>query len=379
MTTAHWSRSFKSSQNTSTDIAIVGAGYAGLSTAYWLSEMKPDLKITIIDRGFLGAGASGRNAGFLTKGSAAFYRSLSNDWGLAKAKEIYQFAGDSLKEAYNHILKDSAEIEFEKTNSFTFSKRDEDFNPSDFNFSWVSQEKLPSQLLRRFEGGYSNGPEYKINPLQLLLVLRKKLEQRGVKILEGVSGFSLFEEGILTEVSQIKAKKVILTLNGYFPQFHTSFKNIITPRRAQMLAVQLKDPLDCPSLYYDPAHRVYWRMTKDNVLLIGGKRLLDAEGETGDFEKLSSLIQNGLESYVTDTLGLEYEIRQRWSGIMAFTEHELPFITKITAPVESYAMGGFSGHGMGFGFKSGKEMAEIVCGKKAESFFTSFAKVNISL
>lgn len=379
MTTAHWSRNLKSSQDTSSDIVVVGAGFAGLSTAFWLSEMKPDLQITIIDRGYLGSGASGRNAGFLTKGSAAFYRSLSQDWGPAKAKEIYQFAEKSLSDTYHHVLKNSTDIQYEKTSSFTLCQREESFDPSIFDFSWQDQEKLPSQLRKRFVGGYTNGPEYKINPLQLLLTLRKKLEARGVKILEGVSAFEVTDDGILTEVSLIKAKQVVLAMNGYFPQFHNSFKGLITPRRAQMLAVRLSSSLECPSLYYDPADRVYWRMSSDNILLIGGKRLLDPEGETGDFEKLSSIIQRGLESYLKDKLELDFEISQRWSGIMAFTEHELPFITEVNAPIKAYAMGGFSGHGMGFGFRSGKEMAEIVCGVKPESFFSTFAKVSIGL
>lgn len=379
MTTAHWSRNLQSSQNASSDIVIVGAGFAGLSTAFWLSEMKPDLQITIIDRGFLGSGASGRNAGFLTKGSAAFYRSLSQDWGPAKAKEIYQFAESSVGDTYEYILKSSFDIEYEQTTSFTFCQPEKSFDSSSFNFTWVNQEKLPSQLAERFTGGYINGPEYKINPLQLLLTLRKKLEARGVKILERVSAFEITEDGILTEISKITSRKVILALNGYFPQFHNCFQTLITPRRAQMLAVKLSSSLDCPSLYYDPAERVYWRMASENILLIGGKRLLDPEGETGDFEKLSSVIQSGLESYLKNKLALDFEISQRWSGIMAFTEYELPFITKMNAPLEAYAMGGFSGHGMGFGFKSGKEMAEVVCGVKPESFFSTFAKVNINL
>jgi glycine/D-amino acid oxidase-like deaminating enzyme len=64
---------------------------------------------------------------------------------------------------------------------------------------------------------------------------------------------------------------------------------------------------------------------------------------------------------------------------MGFTEHELPFVTKVQAPLESFVVGGFSGHGMGLGFHTAREVAELVCGKKDESFFSQFKRIKINL
>lgn len=51
-------------QDVACDVAIVGAGYTGLWTAYYLLKTKPDLRITIIDREYIGFCASGRNGGW---------------------------------------------------------------------------------------------------------------------------------------------------------------------------------------------------------------------------------------------------------------------------------------------------------------------------
>ncbi|MGC4234401.1 MAG: FAD-binding oxidoreductase, partial [Niabella sp.] len=51
------------------DIIIVGAGFTGLWTAFYLKQKYPSKKITIIERGPVPAGASGRNAGFACFGS----------------------------------------------------------------------------------------------------------------------------------------------------------------------------------------------------------------------------------------------------------------------------------------------------------------------
>jgi glycine/D-amino acid oxidase-like deaminating enzyme len=388
MTTSHWLRphSFKT-PDSSTDLLIVGGGYVGLSTAYWITELRPDLRVTVIDRMSCGAGASGRNAGFLTMGSASFYKGLSTKWGDDRAREIFHFAAESLELVYQHILKVSPEIKFERTSSMTLFRSEEQlsewnksgFKPENFNFNWSEGSSLPVPLQSKFFGSLEASPEYKVNPVQLLSSLKGLLESRKVQFIENSSAFELHPEGVMTELNFIKAHQVILALNGYFPQFHTAFKGAITPRRAQMLAVEFDGDFECPSLYYDPPERVYWRKTQDKILVIGGKRLLDEEGETGDFEKISPKIQRGLEEYLRDYLCLNYRVINRWSGTMGFTEHELPLVGKINAPLETYVIGGFSGHGMGLGFRSGLDMAQLVLGLSKESFYAKFKEPSFNL
>ncbi|RUZ68375.1 FAD-dependent oxidoreductase, partial [Mesorhizobium sp. M7A.F.Ca.US.007.01.1.1] len=50
------------------DVCIVGAGYTGLWTAYYLKKADPSIRIAIVEREFAGFGASGRNGGWLSGG-----------------------------------------------------------------------------------------------------------------------------------------------------------------------------------------------------------------------------------------------------------------------------------------------------------------------
>ena len=388
MTTSHWLRKHSfSTPDISTDVLIVGGGYVGLSTAYWLTEMRPDLKITVLERSHCGAGASGRNAGFLTKGSASFFKSLTQKWGHDQAQAIYQFSEESLDLVHQHILKASPEIKFERSSSMTLFQTEKqyqewtskEFTPGEFKFDWRERDKLPQPLQAKFFGALENTPEYKINPIQLLDSIKKLLEARKVQIIENVSAFELTQDGVQTEVNTIRAKQTVLALNGYFQQFSALFKDVIVPRRAQMLAVEIEEEFNCPALHYDPPERVYWRKSQDKVLVIGGKRLLDEPGEVGDFEKISPIIQRGLEQYLKEQLNLKYKVIHRWSGTMGFTDHELPLISKVSAPNETFIVGGFSGHGMGLGFRSAMDVAELVTGQKSESFFAPFKKVDFKL
>ena len=53
------------------DVCIVGAGYTGLWTAYYLKKADPSLRIAVLEARFAGFGASGRNGGWLNDGSRA--------------------------------------------------------------------------------------------------------------------------------------------------------------------------------------------------------------------------------------------------------------------------------------------------------------------
>ena len=46
------------------DVAIVGAGYSGLWTAYYLTALEPGIRVAIVEAEFAGFGASGRNGGW---------------------------------------------------------------------------------------------------------------------------------------------------------------------------------------------------------------------------------------------------------------------------------------------------------------------------
>ena len=55
---------------------IIGAGYTGLWTAYYLKKANPDLNVLVLEKEFAGFGASGRNGGWLTGGFAWNHESI---------------------------------------------------------------------------------------------------------------------------------------------------------------------------------------------------------------------------------------------------------------------------------------------------------------
>ena len=66
--------------DTTADIAIVGGGYTGLWTAYFLKQIQTDLDVVLVEAKHIGHGASGRNGGWLM-GALEGYDAFTDDSG----------------------------------------------------------------------------------------------------------------------------------------------------------------------------------------------------------------------------------------------------------------------------------------------------------
>ena len=78
------------------DVAIVGGGFTGLWSAYYLKRAQPDLRVTVVEREIAGYGPSGRNGGWVSSGiagSAALYRRRRGDDAVRRATARDVFDG----------------------------------------------------------------------------------------------------------------------------------------------------------------------------------------------------------------------------------------------------------------------------------------------
>lgn len=77
------------------------------------------------------------------------------------------------------------------------------------------------------------------------------------------------------------------------------------------------------------------------------------------------------DTYFPQTRGLR--VLQRWSGVMAFSPDALPFIGKVPELPGCYWTTGFAGHGMAYGFRFGRLLAELTLGDAHPEGFDLFS------
>src|SRR5215469_2840891 len=95
------------------DVCIVGGGYTGLWTAYYLAGARPDLRVVVLEAAFAGFGASGRNGGWVTAESIgareAYARGPS---GVAGARALEAALRATLDEIERVCIAESIECDF---------------------------------------------------------------------------------------------------------------------------------------------------------------------------------------------------------------------------------------------------------------------------
>lgn len=366
------------------DVLIVGAGIAGLSTAYWIEQSDPTLKICIVDRGLIGSGASGRNAGFVTCGSAEHFEKLFTQFGLQKATEIWKFSELNRDLLLEHIIQDDAElVDFKMTGSCTVSPSEDAWSRYHQIYSRMDSAGLDVELITDKElerdygvNGFYGAIQYKndgfVHPLKLLKKIRSKLRNTSFYLNHAVEKINEHDLHVTLEVratsaSSIKlltAKKVAFCLNGFAGNLLPEFKNVIRPQRGQILLTE-KLPQFVRGPCYLTKHLCYFRQLPTGELLVGGFRNVDIENENTDLEEITDVIQNALthftKNYFKQT-GDSIRIERRWSGIMGFSPDGQMIIGSLSRRPRSFIMTGCSGHGMGLSFHAAKVLAGAMSG-----------------
>jgi gamma-glutamylputrescine oxidase len=363
MTQSYWTTPPSFEAPPKYDVAIVGAGLTGLSMAYWIKQYRPHLSVVIIESEQVGAGASGRNAGFNTAGSTSYLNLLHEKYGEERAEKLWRFKQTSLRLMREHLLT-KIKAEFVQWGSYTLY-RDQSLmhqhkawaiKLSPNEITQVDESFLKEKGITSIQGALGFKHEGCIQPLTMLNSFKAMLESMNVRFQLNTQVSWLEASGLgaklVTSRVEIEAEKVFLCLNGYLGQFDKSLKNLISPKRAQMISLKMENnKLD--SNYYDPAHKVYFRVDPLNPtpsLLVGGMRLVDEDNENDDHDKVTTVIQNALQDYAETLFQKKLPVLARWSGIMGFTENENPIIKKIESLPHTDLVGGYSGHGMGMAF-----------------------------
>lgn len=333
-------------------VIIVGGGIAGLSIAYWLS--KNGVKSLLLEKESIGSSASGRNAGFLTGGSLAYFQTLLTKYGKEKALEKWFYTKNNIDLLIKELdLKKNSKSFIPQGTMTLFKSADKKYDEA---FEILKQSNYPvdkiESPLKGFSKAYLFKDEAFNNPMETLSLLKKKVEDHCL-ILEGVSVSSIEKDFVQTNIGIMKFSKVFVATNSALNEL-CELKEKIIPNRAQIAFFSTSSKLPLSNIMV-PEERVYLR-SHENGLLIGGLRLIDADIEKTSEVKPNEKIQTALKDWASLHFS-NIELKQKWAGIMGFTHDEVPISGKLVDK-EVYYLGGFSGHGNGYAFKMAKELVE---------------------
>ncbi len=358
----------------SLDVAIVGGGFTGLSTALHCAQQ--GLSAQVIEAEHIGYGGSGRNCGLV---NAALWlppqdvrKQLGNTYG---PRFIEQF-GKGPEYVFSLIEKHQMRCEATRTGTIHAAHAPSGYRELKGRFEEWQRLGEPVELLDRdavakligsetFYGGLLDHRAGTINPMGYCRGLARAAHGAGAQISTGVKAQRLLRENnhwlIETSRGTLKANKVILGTNAYTDELWPDLKKVFTIIHYFQLATK---PLDASAKDILPGRQGLWDTAQImfNIRRDAYDRLL-----VGSMGKVHGTTERGLSQRwarkqikrIFPTLP-EVEFEQAWHGQIAMTPDHLPRIHELAPGL--YTAIGYNGRGITTGTLFGKAMADLLTG-----------------
>jgi glycine/D-amino acid oxidase-like deaminating enzyme len=365
------------------DVCVVGGGFAGLWTAYELSERDSNLGIVVIESDIVGAGGSGASGGFFSPSwtqLSSLCSALGEEGGLAYAAGL----ADMVDELDGWIARHDARIDAWHEGILYARAGDWQPGPDDETFRLLEKHGYADRLRRvdaagarrvadspRFIGGVITPDLTVIQPGRLARELRRVLLERGVRICE-CTPMVRVENGrtprVVTPAGSVTAGSVVLAHGAWAARerhFHRAFAvctdfMVVTEPIPELIErigwTSHMGVADLREMLY------YLRRTADDRIAIGGGAMgivlgAGISGRVLTSPRLAQAAAHGLTWLFPRLEGVRFDAA--WSGPMDITGRALPFFE--SAPGGRVHAGlGFSGHGLTGTKLGGKILASLV-------------------
>jgi len=378
------------------DVVILGGGYTGMWTAWFLKERDPGLDVVILERDICGGGPSGRNGGFCD-GWWGHVADLVATYGEADAMELLMAAGRSPAEIgawcgahdvdawFRHggdlavATSPAAEGRWETT-----LRAAERLGLQD-EFAVLSPDEVRERCASpMFGGGMFIADAATLHPARLARGLRRVLVERGVRIFEGTS-VRRFRPGPPTVAEtpngSVRAREAVIAL-GAWATWWKAFRAHLTVR-GSYIVITAPAPERLKEIGWTGGEAVrslrssihYLRTTPDGRIAfgLGGLQPGLATRIDGRYDHDPRMVREVAEDFRRMFPSFEdVPLEAGWGGPINVSGLTMPFFGTLPSGNVHYGLG-FTGNGVGPSHLGGKILAALAT--HADDGFTRLAVV----
>jgi len=372
------------------DVAILGAGYTGLWTAYYLLRNHPGLKVSIVEREIAGFGASGRNGGWCSPRFPVSAGLMAKRWGVDAARSVLLSLRSAVDEIRDVSERESIDTCFRPSGTLTVARGAHQL-PS-LQSSFAAYERLgladhycflsPDQVAERIRvtdvhGGLYTPDGASIHPGRLVRGLARAVEAHGGVIYEqtavtGIHGGSTAR--LITGAGELRARKaIVLAGEAYLtrlPQLHRALLPVyslicltepLTPAQWSQIGWQNGENLASTRNTV-----VYLTRTPDGRILFGSRgapykfasQITDSQDRHAETLKL---IQRSLLEWFPSLTGIRFT--HGWGGPVGMPMDWTPAVRYSPDTRIGFA-GGYTGQGVSTSNLAGQMLAGMINGHK---------------
>jgi glycine/D-amino acid oxidase-like deaminating enzyme len=374
------------SQDLNADVVIVGGGFTGLWTAYFLSEAEPSLGIVVLEQDICGGGPSGRNGGFAS-GWWDELDSLVALYGAEPAVRACRAISSSIDSIGEFCKIHSIDAWFEKA-GYVYAATAPPHLAVGEHMVRLAREVGAGDELREltasevrarcdsasFLGGAFMRDGASVQPAHLVRGLRRVLQARGVIIHEG-TGVTHLEPGppavAVTPRGRVRARHAVIAVNAWATGWAELRRRLVAWSSYIVLTAPAPERIDAihwtgGELVSDLRTSVrYFRTTPDGRIAFGGGggRAGTTIGEsfTRDFRAVVEAAEGFRLLFPTFA---EVPIVDAWGGPIDVSPTHLPAFGSLEANVH-YALG-YTGNGVAPSHLAGRVLADLVTGADSD-------------
>ena len=324
--------------NMTVDVAIVGAGYTGLWTAYYLKQAKPSLRIAIIEQKFAGYGASGRNGGWLTNAVTGGREQYVASHGKDAAERFQRAMNETVDEVIRVTETHSINADIKKGGEFTVAytpaqeKRLRAFAESEHGFRYTDLDLFDADAaveqirVAGTRAAVWHPHAARIQPAKLASGLADVVEGLGVELYERTRAVEITPHKIRTTHGTVSADFVVRATEGFTANLK-GLKRLWLPMNSSLIATEplgqdVWDELNWSrgEVLGDFAHvYMYAQRTADDRIAFGGRGVpyrygsqTDNDGTTQEIT--AKTLGNLMRRFFPVTA--DAEIDHLWSGVL---------------------------------------------------------------
>jgi glycine/D-amino acid oxidase-like deaminating enzyme/nitrite reductase/ring-hydroxylating ferredoxin subunit len=355
-----------------TDVCVVGAGIAGLTTAFCLS--RDGRSVTVVDDGPIGGGETSRTTAHLVNALDDYYHELEKlhgEDGARLAAHSHSAAIDAIERivAESHI-----HCDFRRLDGYLFAAHEDDSKMLSDELHAARRAGLSVEQVEHVPVDFHDfgmalrfPHQAQLHPMKYLAGLAEILRNAGVHLYTGTHATQI-EDGaparVVTEGGPaIKAKAVVVATNSpMLNRFVIHTKQ--AAYRTYALAARLAKGAVPPILLWDTADPYHYVRTHEgngaghDWLIVGGE-----DHKTGQPEEDGSP-HEALEAWVRERFPMAQDVAYRWSGQVMEPVDGLAFIGRNPGDDNVYIATGDSGNGMTHGTLAGLIISDLVAGRR---------------
>ena len=371
-------------QDISADVAIVGAGFTGLWTAYFLKKLDPNLDVVVVEQQVVGYGGSGRNAGIVSACIDHSHALAISHFGREDAERLAKIGLNNIDE----LAEFASDCDYEKTGQLHVALTEAQMEDCRSSAEVASSMGIGGHKFLNAEETRAelNSPLYLgaawvpgggiVNPVKLADKIKRECESMGVRFFERSRVESIGKGEIRTAGAKISAPKIVLATDSYthhlVPQllwrFIPLYDYIVVSEPLSQSQLDLIGWKNRQGVTDGRTFFNYYRLTADNRILWGTSEAMyyapNRVDESCDHSEAHYAdLDVSFKRHFPQLKDLQFPFK--WGGPIASTTRLTPFFGTIHDGAVIYGLG-YTGHGIGSTRVSGKVMAHMATARPSE-------------